>query len=261
MAVERAGDNITVLLQPQSVLLPARLVPILLVLGPGRGHMAGKNSLHAAIAQDLELDAQPVHVLVAGLRGLGAAVDACVAVEEVHCVEAEDGKTIGNDLDEEPTTKLKGVALLLGDEAVPDIAVEVQPPVGARIEDVVGEEVIVAKRGDNGDVELVAGGKGLEEFVGNDAVCAQDLLGAAWVVLVAVVTGRVASPDDEVNVVLDISGDPVKGGIDERERRVTVRRLGAKGASKSMAAVASDALLSGRVNFVELIGVKIYRRL
>ena len=55
---------------------------------------------------------------------------------------------------------------------------------------------------------------------------------------VAVVAGAVAGPDDKVDRVAQVGGDPVEGGVDEREGAVAVRRLGpvrARGAAPTVA--------------------------
>lgn len=220
--------------------------------------MADQNSLHVALAHQLQLNAQPLHVPETRLRGIFTAIDAGVAVEEVHRVEAEDGKMVRDSLDVEPATKLERVTLRFGDEAAPDITVGVQPLIGAGIEDVVREEIIVAKGRDDGDVKFAMfASDSVHEFVGEDAVGAEDGTAITGVLLVAVVTGRVARPDDKVDIVLDVGLDPIEGGVDEGEGGVAVGLLCAVRSGMASLAVAGDALLRRRMRFVELVGMQI----
>jgi hypothetical protein len=110
-------------------------------------------------------------MLESGFGGLGASINASIAIEEVHGVETKDCKMVGNSLYPKPSAKLEGVMLLLGNEAAPYITVRAQPLVGARIEDVVWEEIVVAEGGHDGNEELAIGvGKCFHELVSNLAV-------------------------------------------------------------------------------------------
>ncbi len=140
----------------------------------------------------------------------------------------------------EPAAKLEAVALLLGDEVAPDVCVVPEPLVGAGQQDVVRQDVVVAEGGHDGDGEPrgVAGGEDMGKAVGDLGVGAEDLVGVAREALVAVVAGAVASPDDKVYRVAQVGGDPVEGGVDEREWAVAVGRLGAVCARGAASAVA-----------------------
>ncbi len=131
VTVQAADHDVAVFLEPQRVLLPARLVPEHLAVGPGGRDVAHEDGLHAAVAQELQLDAQPLHLLEAGLARVGAAVDAGIAVEEIERVQAEDGQLARDDLDFEPAAELEAVALGLGDEVAPDVGVVLEPLVRA----------------------------------------------------------------------------------------------------------------------------------
>lgn len=86
VAVKSAGYDVSVLVHPQGVFLPAGLVPVALIIGASRRNVASKNSLHVAVAQVLELDAEPVELAVSGLRFGGTSIDGRIGIEEVAAV-------------------------------------------------------------------------------------------------------------------------------------------------------------------------------
>ena len=257
--VQAGDDDVAELAHPQRVLVPARLVPEPLALGPGRRDVADQDRLHAAPAQELQLHAQPLKLLVSRLRRARAAVDAGVAVEEVHGVDAEDGEPAGHDLDLEPAAELEAVALLLGDEVAPDVGVLPEPLVGPRAQDVVRQDVVVPKVGHHGDAQAGAAlvGEQLGEPVGDPPVGPQHLVRVARQLLVAVVAGAVAGPDDEVDLVPEVGRDPVERRIHERVGRVAAGRLGAVDARGAAAPVAGAVLVRGRVRLVERVRVNV----
>ena len=67
----------------------------------------------------------------------------------------------------------------------------------------------------------------------------------------------VARPDDEIDLILQVLGDPFEGVIDKRERRIAVGRLGAIGASRALSAMAGDAFFGGGMDLVKFIGMEI----
>ena len=70
-------------------------------------------------------------------------------------------------------------------------------------------------------------------------------------------TRRIASPDDKVDRVLEFVANPVEGGIDERDRRVAVGRLGTVEACGAMASMAHAVFIYRRVDLVERVRVKV----
>ncbi|RCI07880.1 hypothetical protein L249_5874 [Ophiocordyceps polyrhachis-furcata BCC 54312] len=246
MPVQRSRHHVAILPQAQRIPLPTRLVPVLLAVRPGRRHVAHENGLHAGLSQALQLTAQPLHVLVPGLRQPRAAVDGVVALEEEHGVEADDGEPPGDDVDGEPATAAKGLALLVGDEALPQVAVGPKPAVGPGAERVVRQEIIVAEIGHHRHRQPAIGrGKGVQELCGDGPVRFEDAGGVSRVFIITAVTGRVAGPNDKVDVILDIASYPVKGGVDEGPRRVATRLFRAVEAGRTVTAMACVAV--GRV--------------
>ena len=69
--------------------------------------------------------------------------------------------------------------------------------------------------------------------------------------------GRVARPDDEIYLVLQVLVDPSKGLIDEGKRRVAVAGFCAKVARWAFAPMTGMFFVSGRVVLVEGVRVKI----
>jgi hypothetical protein len=67
VAVERSGDDIPVLMHPQSVFLPAGLVPVTLVGCASRRNVTSDDRFHVAVAQVLQLDTEPVKLTVSRL--------------------------------------------------------------------------------------------------------------------------------------------------------------------------------------------------
>lgn len=117
--------------------------------------MTHQDGLHTALPEELELYPQPLEVLVSWLRLGRTTVDSIVGIEEVKGVEADDGKLIWNDFDEEPSTSFKSVPLFLGDKFLPHVRVVLGPSVGALGEDVVRKDIIVPEIGYDGDGEVV----------------------------------------------------------------------------------------------------------
>jgi hypothetical protein len=197
-------------------------------------------------------------MLEARLERVGTAIDASVAVKEVHGVEAEYGELVGYDLNLEPATKAKRVALLFGDEAVPDIAVGLKPLVGPRVEDIVREEVIVAKGRDDGNGELLAViGEGIDNLLREERVGTEDVAFVSGNLLVAIVAGTVASPNDKVDLVLEVCANPIESRVDEGQGRVAIGGFGAVVAGRPLFAMAGDAFCGGSVRLVKGVGMEI----
>ena len=145
--------------------------------------------------------------------------------------------------------------LLLGDEVAPDVDVGAQPLVRPAEQDVVGEDVVVAQRGDDGDVAEDG-----RELGGDVGVGVDDLAGGAGDALVAIVPRRVAGPDDEVDVLADVGRDPREGVVDQGEGAVAV---GLGRAVVAGGAVAGGAVAGwgGGARFVVGIWVQVWRGL
>ena len=69
--------------------------------------------------------------------------------------------------------------------------------------------------------------------------------------------GRVASPDNEVYLVLQVLVDPPKGFIDEGERRVAIAGLCTKVARWAFASMTGIFFVGGGVVLVEGVRVQI----
>lgn len=155
-------------------------------------------------------------MLVARFRCERAAINGGIAVKEEHGIEAKDDKLIGDDLGVEPATILELMALFFWDEGAPDVGVVYEPSVGAGDHDVVREKVVIAECGHDRELQApCVSRKGLVHFRGNDAIGTEHLLRVTGVVLVIVMAGIVARPDDKVNLVADVVANPVEGGIGE----------------------------------------------
>jgi hypothetical protein len=81
--IEASYDDVPELSPEECVLLPACLVPTFFAVDSSGWYMADEYSLHAAISQDLKLNAQPFQVFVPGFVFLCAAVNSRVGGEEV----------------------------------------------------------------------------------------------------------------------------------------------------------------------------------
>jgi hypothetical protein len=141
----------------------------------------------------------------------------------------------------------------------------------------VRQDVVIAERGHDGDVQVdktapvgvegfgtasaaaaaAVAGKNLDEAIGDPLVRAKDLVGAAGQALVAVVAGAVAGPDDKVDLVTEVGGDPVEGGVDQPNGAVAFGRGGAVPAGLALAAVTGAIAVGGRVRLVELVRVDV----
>lgn len=99
--------------------------------------------------------------------------------------------------------------------------------------------------------------KGLDDLFGNGFVCLEDVGGASGVFLVAIMACSVASPDDKIDLVLEVGTNPVESCVYEGHGRVAVGGFGAIRASGPLSTVAGEASPRGGVYFVELIGMEI----
>lgn len=260
-------DDVAVLLHPQRVLLPASLVPLRLRIRARGRHVSDHDGLHAAVAQELQLDAQPLHMAVAGLGLRGAAVDGRVRLEEVHGVEAEDGEVVRNDFDGEPAALLEGVLLHFRDELPPDVEEGARPAVRALGHDVVRQDVVVADVRDDGHDVVVVRVRVLlvavvlaEDFcqlAHHELVQTDHLLRRAGQLLVVVVPRGVARPYHEVHLVLQLLPDPFHRLVDQRDRAVAIADLGAVDAGGALSMVAGVVLTRRGVYFVKAIGMEI----
>lgn len=104
----------------------------------------------------------------------------------IHGVQAYGSQLPWDDLDREPAALLELVSLGLGDEAAPDVQVAHCPRVGSAGEDVVGHDVVVAKRRHNG-YHKVAGPtarlvspKDIDKLGDHELVLVDNLLVGAW---------------------------------------------------------------------------------
>lgn len=115
--------------------------------------------------------------------------------------------------------------LHFGDEVTPDIEVTASPEIRPSLENIVRQDIIVAKGGNDWNDKVICRivirlllvlSKDFVEFVHEQLVELGDLLDVSGNLLVVVVTCRIASPDDKVDRVLELVANPVKGGIDKR---------------------------------------------
>ncbi len=203
-------------------------------------------------------------MLVPRLRLGCATVDSIVRVEEVKGVEADDGKLIRDDFDEEPSTSFKSMALLLRDKFAPDVGVTLSPSVGTLGEDVMREDIVVAEIGYDGYGEVVGGigvvdvvvlAKDVDELLDEHLIQPDDLGLTAWDEFVVVVTSGIAGPDDEVDGIFEMVVDPLERSIDQGEGRVTIGLLGAEDAGIARAPVASIIAVCGGGLAVEWVWV------
>jgi hypothetical protein len=128
----------------------------------------------------------------------------------------------------------------------PDIQVLDCPSIWPAQEDIVGHDIVVAKRGHDWDNKITAArsmlvillSKHLDELGHHVFILLNDLFLGTGQVLVVVVARRVACPYHEVDVVFDIVVDPLESLVDEGEGRVAAGRLCAVDASWAMITMA-----------------------
>lgn len=134
---------------------------------------------------------------------------------------------IGNHLNIEPATLIKLMPLLFRDEFLPDAQVLFRPSIRTFLEDVVGQNIVVAKRGHHRDNQIIGGvvvlivvglAKDLQDLLYQQFIELNNLLSASRYLFVVVVTSRVARPHHEINRVFQLRRDPIKGRIDQRDR-------------------------------------------
>lgn len=144
--------------------------------------------------------------------------------------------------------------LNFGNKRPPDVKVSACPEVRTLLEDVMRQDVVVAKGRDYRHDEVVGRivvrlvlvlCKDFVEFVDEQLVEVGDLLYISRYLLVVVMARGIAGPDDKVDRVLELVADPVEGGIDERNRRVAVGRLGTIITCWAVASMACAVLVDG----------------
>jgi hypothetical protein len=99
--------------------------------------------------------------------------------------------------------------------------------------------------------------KDFQKFVYDELVLLYDLVLAARYPFVIVVSGRVARPDDKVDVVSYVVLDPFESDIEERLRRVAGRSFGAIDASRAGSSMAGAFFGRRRVGLVVRVLVDI----
>lgn len=112
-------------------------------------------------------------------------------------------------------------------EAAPYVQVLHRPLVRSRKEDVVWHDIVVAKRWHNryhivvySSAIFIRHTKHLTKLFDQKLVLTYDLLLRARMLLIVVVSRRVARPDHKIDIVLDIVVYPPKRLIDQREGRI-----------------------------------------
>lgn len=157
------------------------------------------------------------------------------------------------------------MSLRLGNEAAPDVEILHRPLVRPGEKDIVRHDVVVAKRGYDRDhivvgtsAVLVRHAKYLCKLSDQELVLAYDLLLRACMLLVVIVSRRVARPNHKIDVVLDIVVDPSKGRVDQGKRRIAAGRLCTVDACRSSLAVTCCLSRGTRVRLVERVGVEVY---
>lgn len=137
--------------------------------------------------------------------------------------------------------------------------------IGALEKNVMRQDVVVTIGRDNWDDEIVGrivivivrASKNLSKLANDEFVQLDDLVVVPRMFLVVVVTGRVAGPDDEIDFIADVVTNPVEGGVDQRQRGVAARRLGAVVARCAVATVAGAVLGGAAIGLVEGVGVEV----
>ena len=169
------------------------------------------------------MDPQPLKLLVARFRLLGATINGGIVVKKVEGIETKDGQFARYDLSEEPPPSFEAMPLFFWDELSPDIRESFGPSVGSWGKDVVGKDVVVSEIWDdwNGQivggiciVDIVALAKHFNKFADKKFVRLDDLMLGPWYELIIVVAGRVAGPDNKINRAFQIVIDPLESSID-----------------------------------------------
>ena len=266
VAVDPSNNDVAILLKPEGIFLPASLVPTVFTWSPCGRHMTHQDGLHTALSEELQLYPQPLEVLVPRLRLGCATVDSIVRVEEVKGVEADDGKLIWDDFDEEPSASFESMALFFRDKFAPDVGVVLSPSVGTLGENIMRKDIVVAEVGHDGDGEVVGGisvidvvvlAKDVDELLDEHLIQPDDLGLTAWDEFVVVVTSGITGPNDEVDFVFEIVVDPFESSVDQGEGRITISLLGAEDAGIARAPVTSIIAVCGGELAVEWVWVEI----
>jgi hypothetical protein len=182
----------------------------------------------------------------------------------LHGVQADHSEFPWDDLDREPAALLELMPLRFRDEAAPNVQVLHRPLVRALQENVVRHDVVVAKRRHNWDhiivgpsPVLVRHTKYLSKLVYQIFILVDDLLLCAGVLLIVVVSRRVACPNNEIDFIPDVVLDPLERLVHQRIWRIASRRLCTVDASRSSLAVACCLFGGARVRLVEGVRVEI----
>ena len=159
------------------------------------------------------------------------------------------------------------MSLLLRNEFSPDAGVLPRPSIRSGLKDVVRHDVVVAIIRYDGYGEIIGRvsvidviifAKDFRELVDQEFVQLLDLLLGSWNFFITVMTGGVASPENEVDVVSKIVVDPFECSVDQRDWRVAVCSLCAENTGRSITPVACLNLLGRCVGFVESISMEVW---
>lgn len=121
--------------------------------------------------------------------------------------------------------------LLFGDELAPHVRILLCPSIRSSGQHVVRKYVVVAKgRNDRdhqiigriGVIDVVVLSEDFDDFVNHILVQFGDLCFCPRQLLIIVVTSRVASPDDEIDLALQVRIDPSESLIDEGKWRIAI---------------------------------------
>lgn len=141
------------------------------------------------------------------------------------------------------------------------MCVSFRPPVRPGSEDVVWQDIIVAKGGHNRYYKVFLWisifSKYLPELADQQFIQVYHLLLGSRDLVVVIMAGRISCPDHEVDFVSKVMIDPGEGAICQRDWGVTICCLGSVEAGRTRAPV-TDIVFGGRgVGFVERIGVEV----
>lgn len=155
--------------------------------------------------------------------------------------------------------------LRLRDKPPPNIGVFHSPFIRPTQQNIMRHNVVISKSRDDRNPECLRRiflirptAKHLGELLHHKLILRDYLILSARLLLVVIVSRRVAGPDDKIHVIGYIVLDPVHGRVDEGNGRVAARCFGAIVAGRSMFSVAGSVRLGARIRLVVRVWMEVW---
>jgi hypothetical protein len=142
----------------------------------------------------------------------------------------------------------------------PDFLEPLRPSIWAFSKYIVWHDVVVSNCGNDGYGETVRESlvsEDIDELVRQHLIQSNNLILCPRNLLIVVMTGRVSSPQDKVDIALQVLLYPAESFVDQGERRVAVRPFSSKVSCRTFSSVARGAIVARTAGFIMRVGVHV----